>query len=517
MSSFNRAVGLAMMMVLAPTVAQAQGVSQNISAERLRPAIDENGIIDVEWASVPDHLAFNLGAWAWYAHNPMVLHVVDRDGTATRVQTLVENRLGGSLIASLGLFQRVQLGVELPYVLFQARPDADTSKPGAALVGDQLQAAGFGDLRLSPKIALWRTKQDDAPFDIAVIPTVTLPTAALLNDVILGGGDTRWMGEPAPTFAPELAVSRALGSLRLAGNVGYRLRFPSENVGLIVGSELFYRIGVAYRTDSLLKLPLEVGTSLSGQTGSLNSYESNHNPLEWLAQVKYDVLPFLQAHVGGGLGAIGGYATPDFRVFAGMQFVPPSTKAPEPEPQPEPEPEPQPEPEPEPQPEPEPESQPEPAPQPEPAQPEPAPLNSDEARKPKVTITREKIEILEMVYFDVGNATIQQRSYALLDQVVKVLKENPNLTKIRIEGHTDSDGSDASNMILSQRRTESVKQYLVDGGVEASRLEPKGYGESHPKVLNTSKRNKEKNRRVEFAIVEVDGKAVDATTSTKSP
>jgi outer membrane protein OmpA-like peptidoglycan-associated protein len=137
--------------------------------------------------------------------------------------------------------------------------------------------------------------------------------------------------------------------------------------------------------------------------------------------------------------------------------------------------------------------------------------------KTKVVITREKIEILEMVFFDVNKATIQTRSFNLLDQIVTVLKTNPQLTKVRIEGHTDSDGSDESNLLLSQRRTESVKQYLVDKGIDAGRLDPVGYGESRPKVPNTSKANKEKNRRVEFSIVELEGKPIEASTSVKTP
>ena len=59
--------------------------------------------------------------------------------------------------------------------------------------------------------------------------------------------------------------------------------------------------------------------------------------------------------------------------------------------------------------------------------------------------------------------------------------------------------------------------YLEKAGVDASRMEPVGFGESRPKVPNTSKSNKEKNRRVEFSIVEIDGKPTGSTTEVKSP
>jgi outer membrane protein OmpA-like peptidoglycan-associated protein len=115
----------------------------------------------------------------------------------------------------------------------------------------------------------------------------------------------------------------------------------------------------------------------------------------------------------------------------------------------------------------------------------------------------------------VNQATIQTRSFGLLDQVAAVLKNNAQITKVRIEGHTDSDGSDESNMKLSQARVDSVMNYLVGKGIAKERLLPVGYGETKPTVPNTSKADKEKNRRVEFAIVEVEGKSVEATISTE--
>jgi outer membrane protein OmpA-like peptidoglycan-associated protein len=134
-----------------------------------------------------------------------------------------------------------------------------------------------------------------------------------------------------------------------------------------------------------------------------------------------------------------------------------------------------------------------------------------------VKLTREKIEILDKVYFDVNKDTIQSRSFNLLNQVSSILKAHPELTKVRIEGHTDADGSDASNLDLSDRRAKAVKRYLEERDVDGGRLLGIGYGESRPVVPNTSKKNKEQNRRVEFVIVEVDGKPADSATDIRSP
>ncbi|MCB9741520.1 MAG: OmpA family protein [Alphaproteobacteria bacterium] len=127
----------------------------------------------------------------------------------------------------------------------------------------------------------------------------------------------------------------------------------------------------------------------------------------------------------------------------------------------------------------------------------------------RVVVTTEKIEILEKVYFDVNKASIKKVSYGILDDVAQVLVANPDITKVEVAGHTDSDGSDSANQKLSQARVESVVNYLVDKGVERERLVAKGYGESQPIAPNDNSENKAKNRRVEFVILEQEAGGVE--------
>ena len=134
--------------------------------------------------------------------------------------------------------------------------------------------------------------------------------------------------------------------------------------------------------------------------------------------------------------------------------------------------------------------------------------------KTVVKVTKEKIEILDKVYFDVNKDIIQTRSYELLNQVATVLRSHAELTMVRVDGHTDSDGKDEDNLDLSDRRANAVKRYLVDKGVAAARLQAIGYGETKPVVANTSKSNKEQNRRVEFVIIAIDGVPTTTTTTT---
>jgi OOP family OmpA-OmpF porin len=104
--------------------------------------------------------------------------------------------------------------------------------------------------------------------------------------------------------------------------------------------------------------------------------------------------------------------------------------------------------------------------------------------------------------FAVNSAEIDLRYTAGLDEAIAVLKANPDVA-IRIDGHTDSDGSEAFNQSLSERRAASVLDYFVTkGGLVRSRFFATGYGESKPAVANDTRENKATNRRVELSIVD---------------
>jgi OOP family OmpA-OmpF porin len=144
----------------------------------------------------------------------------------------------------------------------------------------------------------------------------------------------------------------------------------------------------------------------------------------------------------------------------------------------------------------------EPPPLPPPPEPEPEP---EPPPKPKrVEVTAAAIVINDKILFEVDKAVIRPESFDLMNEITQVVQDNPRIKKISIEGHTDDDGSKNYNKKLSQKRANSVMAYLVEHGVEAERLTAIGYGEDVPLVINDSDENKEKNRRVEFLIVEQD-------------
>jgi OmpA-OmpF porin, OOP family len=102
------------------------------------------------------------------------------------------------------------------------------------------------------------------------------------------------------------------------------------------------------------------------------------------------------------------------------------------------------------------------------------------------------------IYFDVNKDVVKPESYGTLKGIADVLKENTNV-RVKVVGHTDSDGADAANLDLSKRRGGSVKNELIKTfGIDASRLESDGLGESKPVAPNDTPANKALNRRVEF-------------------
>jgi outer membrane protein OmpA-like peptidoglycan-associated protein len=109
--------------------------------------------------------------------------------------------------------------------------------------------------------------------------------------------------------------------------------------------------------------------------------------------------------------------------------------------------------------------------------------------------------VLKNIYYDVAKATLRDESVAELDRLVNIMDQNPTLV-VEIGGHTDSDGSESYNQRLSQARSQSVVDYLLDAGIAEDRMVAKGYGELEPIVPNDTKENKQLNRRTEFKVLD---------------
>ena len=109
--------------------------------------------------------------------------------------------------------------------------------------------------------------------------------------------------------------------------------------------------------------------------------------------------------------------------------------------------------------------------------------------------------VLEGVNFESSSAKLTRGSTEILDKVAASLIEVPSV-RVEVQGHTDSQASDAYNEELSQKRAEAVRDYLIKKGVDGSRLTAKGYGESQPIADNEAAEGRAKNRRVELKKID---------------
>ncbi len=123
----------------------------------------------------------------------------------------------------------------------------------------------------------------------------------------------------------------------------------------------------------------------------------------------------------------------------------------------------------------------------------------------KVELTKEEEDVINKVFknleFETGKAVIRDASFASLNELSVLMKKKPKF-KLLIDGHTDNVGKAPYNMKLSQNRADAVKKYLVEKGIDPSRITAKGYGMTKPVASNKTPEGRQKNRRVEFTIVE---------------
>lgn len=276
--------------------------SSDYPAERFRLAATGAGILDVESAVVSPHLDIDMALWLGFADDPLNLYDSTEEGRS-RVASLVSSRLAGGLVASIGLYDRFQLGLSVPLILSQGQDlgDMDSLETGSNF--------GLGDLRLMPKAQL--VKQAEAGVDIAIQLGFTLPT----------GRSADFMGDTGAVFQPEVVVGRRFGpKLRGAINLGYRARGRTEALNLVVDDEVFAHAGVGY--SPLDDTPLELDLTFASATGASDIFgQFNRNYAELKLGGSYDIEGPLTVFSALGVGAAEGFGTPDWRAIVGVRAV----------------------------------------------------------------------------------------------------------------------------------------------------------------------------------------------------
>lgn len=428
--------------------------------------------------------SLRMSAAFQYERSPLVLY---RDGVQSSV---VGGRSTLHLAAAYGLAPNLEVAVLAALVPLQS---GDALSPAGY---SQPASAGFSQPEVRGRYQIL-SADEDALFDLAVGAGVTIP-AGSPGLLATGSGFS---------FTPNVSASRHFGALEVSAEASMLMRKGVMLAADRIGSEAQLAAAVDWQRSSLRYELMVTGVaSLTGRDGGS----------ELLGALRWRALDNVEAYAMAGPGLRHDPGVPAWRALVGFAFVPgahrrmqrlsasPAIAFAPPGPplavrmeappahlveQPLPPP---------------PDSDGDGVPDFEdncPNQPGPADNDGCPAEvKQLVSITAQKIELKDKVYFDTGNAKIQRRSFGLLDQVAAVLGRHDELTAVVVEGHTDNAGDAARNRALSQLRAAAVVVYLEKKGVAESRLVARGYGADRPMVPNATAIGRAKNRRVEFNL-----------------
>ncbi|MBS1120432.1 MAG: OmpA/MotB domain protein [Deltaproteobacteria bacterium] len=473
------------LVIAAATLAWVGEVSADgLDGERFAPAVGAEGGFVNEHPAVPNHLGWSLGLFLNVADD----QVVQVDASDNLINKPVDTGLTADLVASLGLFRRIELGVGLPvHLIYEGDP-----------YGALNASEGLGDLRFVPKIAIVRSGTLDQHFLLGVAIPISVPT----------GNDDALRGAGGVTLGGQLLLAAHMGRIGLGANLGYRWR-SQHPVGLAWGDGISFGPWLSAGVTPNVSLRVEgfaektVGADVTGADF----------PFEVLGGVEYR-RGNLALYGGASFGLTNGIGDPDLRIIVGLRYrkhgperqgfkdsdgdgvMDKDDKAPY-------------------------EAEDGDGFEDEDGAPEPdndgdGILDGDDEcpdlkgeadrrgcpAKTYVKIEDGRIFIIGKVQFETGSTQITKKSDPLLDQIAQGIAGNPQAAKIRIEGHTDDVGDDDVNQKLSEQRAAAVKTALVKRGIDAGRLETRGLGETRPIAPNASAGGRQKNRRVEFVISE---------------
>ena len=601
---------------LGGAVAAQGNLDPSLDVQRFEPVTSPYGVFSVDSARSSADLQFSGGVLVGYSKDPLIFRADNGDETP-----IVKGQVTGDLVLTLGLFDFLEVGVDLPVLLAN----------DVAVGSQDLSGTTIGDLRLRPKFTL--LDQDEFGVGLAAIAYITAPT----------GDATAFASNDQLAARPGLVLSSGGDGFEVMVNVSADLQGERSFGDLTVGSELLFGVGTQYEVAPGLLL----GGEIFGSTDFAEPFDEQHTPVEGLLGVKYRVDGGVNLELAAGRGLNAGYGAPALRVVGGLRYAEydddldddgiknasdACVREPEdrdlfededgcPDPDndmdgvldgaddcpgdaedkdgfededgcPDPDndkdgvpdvddacpdtpgaadakgcpppdrdgdgildamdqcPD-------------DPEDKdnfedadgcPDPdndmdgvldvadqcpdeaedkddfrdedgCPDPDndrdgvldaddrcPDRPETINGYKDEdgcpdKGKTKVVVTETEIQILDQVYFATGRAEIKKKSFGLLAQVALALKANPEIKLVEVQGHTDDVGGDAYNLTLSQSRAEAVQAFLVQAGVDPSRLRAKGYGETTPAQTidglrgGKLKKARAANRRVQFVIV----------------
>ena len=479
------------MLVLFLAAMPAGASAQQLGGQRFVPASSEDGVLGTEGAERRRQLAPYATLWLTYALDPVV--VLDEMGE--EAGPLIEHLLAAHLVASINLFAGLDVGVAAPFALVQSGDDAVADQAGIARPG----GAAVGDLELRLAYRLHVAHATSLALHLPIL----LPTASEDDLLSLGLG-----------VRPTLALQQGFDPLDLTVNLSYLIRGEERAIDYRGGDELGLRLALRAGLDDTWH------TALLGEVGMVTQTADFFSAAGTPVEVRVGLEHWFSRHwrLAGflGTGLSTGVGAPDLSVGVGLTFGEKPRR-------------------------------PRIVPLPGdrdadgilddrdrcPDDPEDADGFADEDGCPdddndgdgildvddqcpnepetfddiadddgcpdRLRVEGTLITTFEPVQFRTNSDEILPESHAMLREVASIMESNPDM-QIRVEGHTDSQGDDDSNMQLSQRRADSVRRFIAAEGIQESRLESEGLGETRPVADNGTAEGRRKNRRVEFHI-----------------
>lgn len=443
---------------------EAQANVVGADSQNFNPITSGLDFVTVHSSETLEPGILNFGFFLNYGVNS--LPYFEGDGTTEKTE-FADSLLGGDINLGVGLMRGWDAGVSFPQVLSQ-----EVEGNGARLRYGDL---GITEMRANSKVRLTGDKDGGT----AVIGSVNINHTK----------DNPFVGEGAgPTYNLEFAADATLGKWALGGNFGYRWRdsgkalsnalllpFENQYIASAAASYLFPE----YDT----KMIFEIFSSWPAKNKDAN-YSRKQQSAEFLAGLKHDFSSSLAGHFGAGTELMQGAGSPDYRIYLGINYaIGPIF-----------------------------------------SQPEPARVSTEtdpyaggllDLEPPTQELTEESVDtlfdktpvggeetfLLGDILFDFNKDTLMPQAKTLLDKLSAYLMKPPEFSRLVIEGHTDSVGSNAYNRDLSHRRAQSVERYLASvRGLDSDRIEAEGFGEIKPVADNGNYQGRMKNRRVEIVI-----------------
>lgn len=415
-------------------------------AQNFNPTTNGLDFVTVQSSETLKPGIINVGLFLNYAVNSLTYY--DTNSAQGRLN-FNDSLLGLDLNAGFGLTNNWDVGFSLPQVLRQSVEDQTGSR-------GEFASTGNTEVRLNTK---YRLTGDDSG-GIALVASVNFNR--IENNPYAGSG-------AGPTTNLEIAADTTINRFAVGGNIGYRIRQPGTKIpGSIanpLGDQIIASVATSYHvSDWNTKIIGEIYGGVPAKRSDAYGDRSSSSA-EFLLGAKHDITTNLAFHVGGATELVSGVASPDWRVYTGLNYTfGPIYK----------------------------------------------PINGHYEHRGRAETENQTLQIVradevterfrtQSILFEFDSDRMVGDFRPALEELANHLKKG--FRELVIEGHTDSIGSEIYNQKLSNRRVEAIKRYLVTQfGIDGRKITAIGYGEARPIADNGNYQGRQQNRRVEFEV-----------------